>query len=154
MSWVHQVPKDVAEKVVQIIHEVTGNNVQFMGEGGEIIASTQPHRIGTIHEGARKVMAGELDYAAITEEMAKEMTGVLPGYTGPIVLDGKRIACIGITGDPQLVASLQKMAGIIVTDMIKKNCPIEKNKKLSIMFPQRLKKYPPPLKKYPPEPRK
>lgn len=91
-----------------------------MGEGGEIIASTQPHRIGTIHEGARKVMAGELDYAAITEEMAKEMTGVLPGYTGPIVLDGKRIACIGITGDPQLVASLQKMAGIIVTDMIKK----------------------------------
>lgn len=120
MSWVHQVPKDVAEKVVQIIHEVTGNNVQFMGEGGEIIASTQPHRIGTIHEGARKVMAGELDYVAITEEMAKEMTGVLPGYTGPIVLDGKRIACIGITGDPQLVASLQKMAGIIVTDMIKK----------------------------------
>jgi len=121
MSWIHKVPKDLAEKVVQILHEVTGNNVQFMGEGGEIIASTQPHRIGTVHEGARKVMAGELDYAAITEEMAKQMTGVLPGYTGPIVLEGERIACIGITGDPQQVAPLQKMAAIIVTDQIKKD---------------------------------
>jgi hypothetical protein len=121
MSWVHQVPKELAERVVKILHEVTENNVQFMGEGGEIIASTQPHRIGTVHEGARKVMAGEQDFAAITDEMAQKMTNVLPGYTGPIVLDGKRIACIGITGNPQLVAPLQKMAGIIVTDQIKKD---------------------------------
>jgi hypothetical protein len=121
MSWVHQVPKELAERVVKILHEVTENNVQFMGEGGEIIASTQPHRIGTVHEGARKVMAGEQDFAAITDEMAQKMTNVLPGYTGPIVLDGKRIACIGITGNPQLVAPLHKMAGIIVTDQIKKD---------------------------------
>jgi hypothetical protein len=120
MLWKHKVPKDLAENIVKLLHSVTENNVQFMGNGGEIIATTQPHRLGTVHEGAKKVMAGEQDYAAITEEMAKNMEGVLPGYTGPIVLNNERIACVGITGDPRLVAPLQKMAAIIVIEEIQK----------------------------------
>jgi len=27
MNWVHQVPKELAEKVVKMLHDVTGNNV-------------------------------------------------------------------------------------------------------------------------------
>lgn len=121
MLWMHKVPESLAENIVNLLHSVTDNNVQFMGNGGEIIATTQPHRLGTVHEGARKVMAGEQDYAAITEEMAQTMEGVLPGYTGPIVFNNERIACVGITGDPKLVAPLQKMAAIIVTEEIQKN---------------------------------
>ena len=39
LNWSHQVPKELADHVIQLIYEVTGNNVNFMGEGGEIIAT-------------------------------------------------------------------------------------------------------------------
>ncbi len=115
MSWEHEVPEELAENIVDILHEVTGNNVQFMGNRGEIIATTQPERLGDIHEGAQNVMAGRDDYAAITCDEAEEMEGCLPGYTGPIEYEGERIACIGITGSPQEVKPLQKMAAMVVS---------------------------------------
>lgn len=116
----YRVSKELAERIVKILHDITGNNVNFMGENGEIIATNQIHRLGSIHEGAKKIMKGEVDYLAITEEQAKKMQGVLPGYNGPIEMDGQRIGCIGITGDPVKVEPLQKLAAIIVTEEIRK----------------------------------
>lgn len=120
MAWKHQVPKELSERVVQIIHEVTGNNVNFMGEDGEIIATKQPDRLGTFHAGAQKIMSGQADEVAITTEDASKMIGVKPGYNGVILFDGKRVGCIGISGDPEQVRPLQKMAAIIVAEEMKK----------------------------------
>lgn len=120
LNWPHQVPKELADHVVQLIYEVTGNNVNFMGENGEIIATKQPERLGTIHAAAHKIMAGEVDEIAITVEEADSMQGVKPGYNGVIHYLEKRIGCIGISGDPKQVRPLQKMAAIIVTEEIKK----------------------------------
>ncbi|WP_373657656.1 hypothetical protein SPACI_018530 [Sporomusa acidovorans DSM 3132] len=120
LNWPHQVPKELAERVVQLIFDVTGNNVNFMGENGEIIATKQPERLGTIHAGAQKIMAGEVDEIAITVDEAKNMQGVKAGYNGVIQYHKKRIGCIGISGDPEQVRPLQKMAAIIVTEEIKK----------------------------------
>ncbi|MEG6615473.1 sugar diacid recognition domain-containing protein [Peptococcaceae bacterium 1198_IL3148] len=120
MSTKGLIPIELANKMVQILHKVTGNHVQFMGKNGLIVASTQENRIGTIHEGAKKVMAGEIEFAAITETDAQNIPGVLPGYTGPIKFNGKIIACIGITGNPTIVKPLQELAAIIVTEEIKK----------------------------------
>lgn len=121
MMWRHKIPKYLAEKIVEILHEITNNNIQFIGENGEIIATTQPHRLGTIHIVAQKVMLGQAECSYVTEEMAEKMEGVFPGYAGPIDMDGKRIGCIGISGDPEKVKILQKMAAIIVVEEIKKN---------------------------------
>lgn len=120
MSWIHQIPKDLAEKVVQMLHEVTGSNVHVQGEEGEIIATTQPHRLGFKHPAAKAVMEGSKPFVAITDEEAAKMEGVLAGYTGPIIMNGKRIACVGITGNPNFVAPLQKLAAVIVTEEIQK----------------------------------
>jgi len=120
LNWSHQVPKELADHVIQLIYEVTGNNVNFMGEGGEIIATKQLERLGTIHAGAHKIMAGEVDEIAITVEEADRMQGVKPGYNGVIQYHEKRIGCIGISGDPEQVRPLQKMAAIIVTEEISK----------------------------------
>lgn len=35
--WKHRVPKELAERVVQLLHGVTGNNVNFMGANGKEI---------------------------------------------------------------------------------------------------------------------
>jgi sugar diacid utilization regulator len=125
MSWEHNISQGLAERIVNILNEVTGNNVQFMGNGGEIIATTQPYRLGDIHGGAKNVLDGKWDEAALSTEDAEKMEGALPGYTGPITYKGSRIACIGITGDPEEVKPLQQMAGIIVEQELEK----EKEKK-------------------------
>jgi sugar diacid utilization regulator len=120
LAWNHQVPKELAERVVQIIYEVTGSNVNLMGQGGEIIATKQPERLGTIHAGAQKIMNGQAEEVAITVADASQLQGVKPGYNGVILFDGKRIGCIGISGDPEQVRPLQKMAAIIIAEELKK----------------------------------
>lgn len=130
MAWKHQVPKALAEKIVNILHEVSNSDIQFIGENGEIIATTQPHRLGTIHPVVRKVMLGEIECSYVTKEMADKMEGALPGYAGPIDMDGRRIGCIGISGDPDQVQTLQKMAAIIVVEEIRKDELTNKKQKI------------------------
>ena len=121
MEWKHKIPKELAERIVKMINGITGTNVNFMGEDGEIIATMQKERLGTIHEVARKIINGEIDYAAVTNEEAIELGGVKPGYNGPIKVEGEIVGCLGISGDPKVVKSLQQMASIIVEEELKKN---------------------------------
>ncbi|MPM19212.1 hypothetical protein SDC9_65630 [bioreactor metagenome] len=121
MTWKHKIPQELAQKVVNLLYEAIGCNVNIMGNGGEIIATMQKNRLGNIHEGGRRVVAGESDYVSINEEMAKMMNGVLPGYMGPIELEGQRIGCIGITGDPEFVKPMQKLAVMIILEELAKD---------------------------------
>jgi carbohydrate diacid regulator len=68
-------PVELAEKIVNMLFEVTGNNVNFMDNEGVIIATMQPERLGTVHEGAKLIMSGEIDELAISVEAAKNLTG-------------------------------------------------------------------------------
>ena len=120
MAWNHPVPLELAQRVVEMIHEVTGSNVNFMGLGGEIIATKQPERLGKIHSAAESIMAGRGDEVAVTVEDAAKMDGVKAGYNGAILYKGQRLGVIGITGDPEAVKPLQKMAAIVVNEEIAK----------------------------------
>lgn len=111
-----QFPVEIAQHVVQMLNQVTGGNVNFMTEGGVIIATMQPERLGQIHEGARKIMSGAVDELAITIEDAQKMQGVMPGYNGVVRYKGKRIGCIGLSGDPEKMRPLQKLAAIIAAE--------------------------------------
>ena len=112
--------KSITDRVVDILHRITGNKVNFIGEGGIIISSAQAERVGTIHEGGKMIMEGHSDELAITPEMAADMKGALPGYNGAVYHGGKKIGVIGIGGDPEIVKPLQKMAEIIIQDEINK----------------------------------
>ena len=120
MAWNHPVPLELAQRVVEMIHEVTGSNVNFMGLGGEIIATKQPERLGKIHSAAESIMAGRVDEVAVTAEDAAKMDGVKAGYNGAILYQGQRLGVIGITGDPEAVKPLQKMAAIVINEEISK----------------------------------
>ncbi|WP_213950592.1 sugar diacid recognition domain-containing protein [Tepidanaerobacter syntrophicus] len=125
-----KISTELANRIVDIISSLTGNNVNVMDDRGIIIATKQKHRLGTVHEGAKKIMNMEADFVSITEEDAEKMEGVMPGYNGPIEIDGKRIGCIGITGNPKEVEPLQKMAAIIVADEIRKNIEIAQEREI------------------------
>lgn len=120
MEWKHKIPKDLAEKTVEMLNNITGKNVNVMGEGGEIIATAQKERLGSIHEAAKKIISGEIKSASITVEEAEKLKGVLPGYNGPVVINGEIVGCIGLTGDPDMVKPLQQMAAMIIEEEINK----------------------------------
>jgi len=112
MSESNDLALDTCMRIVSMVHEASGRTVNVMGGGGKILASSDPARIGTIHDGAKRIMAGDVNEIAIDQEMAKSMQGVKPGYTGAVHLDGRLVACIGIGGEPSEVKPLQKMAAL------------------------------------------
>jgi carbohydrate diacid regulator len=109
---------DSCKRIVTLVHEASGHTVNVMGDGGKILASSDPARVGTIHDGAKRIMAGEVGEIAIDAEMAKTMQGVKPGYTGSVHIDGKLVACIGVGGDPVEVKPFQKMAALALRQEI------------------------------------
>jgi carbohydrate diacid regulator len=117
---------ELAHKIVKDIKTASDADANVIGERGIIIASYDPARIGTVHEGGRKIMEGEVDEIAITEAMARELKGVRPGYNGVIKFEGRRIAVIGISGDPERVRPLQKMAEIAVQEEIRREVELQR----------------------------
>ncbi|AQS60174.1 sugar diacid recognition domain-containing protein [Desulforamulus ferrireducens] len=118
IEQIYDILDSLASEVVELVASETGENVHIMGQGGRIIATTQPERLGTIHEGAKKLLAGEIDEAFITEEDCQKLTGVRPGYTAPILFDGKRIAGLGISGDPRRTKPMARIGIRVVESLI------------------------------------
>jgi carbohydrate diacid regulator len=114
MSESRDISAEVCRRIVTLVHEASGHIVNVMVEGGTILASSDQARVGTIHDGAKRIMDGEVPEIAIDTEMAKTMQGVRPGYTGAVHFDGRLIACIGVGGDPAEVKPLQKMAALML----------------------------------------
>ncbi len=103
-----------AQQLVQLINQETNQNAHFFGEGGKIIATTQPERLGNIHEGARDIMKGTINTIAITEEMASELKGARPGFSVGIDTQNQRIGAIGISGDPEEMKPIAKIASHMI----------------------------------------
>ncbi|HAK45470.1 MAG TPA: hypothetical protein DCO79_06075 [Spirochaeta sp.] len=126
-SYGETLPVELANNITKIIHEITNGKVNIMGKDGNVISSDDPARINTIHEGGQRIMRGEVDEIAISKEMAESMSGALPGYNGAVTFNGKRICCIGIGGEPEVVKPIQKMAAVIITEELSRD--IEQKKR-------------------------
>jgi len=105
---------ELCDRIVHMVHDAAGYNINIMGSGGVILASSDPSRVGKVHEGAKRIMAGEIGEIAIDPESAARMTGVKPGYNGGVRYKGRLLACIGISGDPSIVKPVQKMAEVVL----------------------------------------
>jgi len=85
MSESKDLSLDTCMRIVKLVNEASGHIVNVMGEGGRILASSDPARIGTVHDGTKRIMAGDVHEIAIDQEMARTMQGVQPGYTGAVL---------------------------------------------------------------------
>ena len=117
------ISRSVAQSIVEEIGNEIHERINMMDEEGVIIASTDPERIGQIHEGARRIITENLGELYITKEMENETTRM--GTNLPLIVNDKIIGVVGITGDKEQVQRygniVRRMTEIMVEDSISKD---------------------------------
>ncbi len=85
-----------AQSIVEEVGAVVGQNINMMDRRGYVIASTDETRIGSLHEGARKLIGEHLPELYVEAEHATSTSR--PGLNLPITHGGSIVGVIGITG--------------------------------------------------------
>jgi Putative sugar diacid recognition/Methyl-accepting chemotaxis protein (MCP) signalling domain len=107
---------EVANNIIEFIHEATGMLAIVCDEDGTIVAAKVASRIGNVHSGARKMLREGLPHIAITvEEEAASGGMVKAGISIPLHHEGQVIGSIGIGGDPEKTMLVTKMAAGLVS---------------------------------------
>jgi methyl-accepting chemotaxis protein len=100
---------EFAQHICQIVSEETGYHLIFVNKEGTIFAAYDKQRIGNDHSVGKKVMDGLIKEGVVTRaehEKLKETLGnkaPRPGINLPVVYKGKRIANLGVGGDPEAI---------------------------------------------------
>jgi carbohydrate diacid regulator len=92
----------LAQEIARDISAVIGFNVLITDGEGIVIGSGDVGRVGSFHEASVEVMATQ-ELATHTSSQAQALRGVKPGITLPLVIDGRAVGTVGITGAPDRV---------------------------------------------------
>jgi len=98
--------------------EQLGYICSFMGERGVILASSARERIGSIHDGAARIMRHEVDSIRVTAEQAAASAGMREGFNIGIDFDGRRVASFAVAGPLEVVEPLARTATLCVRPML------------------------------------
>ena len=90
--------KNMALNIIKELQPIINFDINLIGNDGIIIASTDSNREGTLHSGAIKLAKDNLNQLIIYNDY--EYEGCKKGINLPIVIDDRRIAIVGITGNP------------------------------------------------------
>lgn len=105
-------------QIVTEISGIMGEHVNLMDEKGVIIASTDPTRLGTYHEGAWRVISQNLDELVIRDDAT--LAGSKRGINLPVRLDGEIVGVVGMTGEHDEVVKygqiIKKMTEILLLE--------------------------------------
>ena len=97
-----------SQEISERIGAILNKHVNIMNEKGIIVASTDPSRIRTLHEGAKKLIEkNEVEMDIYPDD---NLSGAKNGVNVPIHIEGRTIGVIGVTGNPQ---ELQDIAMVI-----------------------------------------
>jgi PAS domain S-box-containing protein len=90
------VPPEILQEMCDTIANEIQAIVSIMGEGGRIIASSARERIGDVHDGAARIMSGEIDEYSVTAEEAARSRAMREGYNLAINFQGQRLWSLAI----------------------------------------------------------
>ena len=84
---------------------VEGRTINLMDTKGIIVASSDPARVGSFHQGAMEaVRTGKM--VNITKEQVPDFSGAREGCNMPLRVNGAIIGVVGIRGDPPEIQAL------------------------------------------------
>lgn len=92
----------LAQQIAAETTEAIGHNVIITDVEGMVIGSGDQRRIGSLHEASLDVVRSQ-ESAWHSPEQARALSGVRPGITLPLVVDGEAVGTVGITGSPRQV---------------------------------------------------
>jgi carbohydrate diacid regulator len=99
--------KTIAEEIINEIKTEIKSHINLMNEQGVIIASTDPKRVGMLHQGALQILQNNLDELFVSEDEATETT--YKGINLAIHFENRTIGVIGLTGSRKEVYKLGKI---------------------------------------------
>jgi carbohydrate diacid regulator len=112
-----EISSTLAQVIVTDMKKIINQELNFMDTYGLVIASTDPQRINSYHEGAKKVIATKED---LIIEDTGQFKGTKQGINLPIYFDNKLIGVIGITGEKNEVVKygqiIKKMTEILIKE--------------------------------------
>lgn len=92
----------LAQEIAGDTTAVIGFNVLITDAEGMVIGSGDTSRVGTFHEASVEVIRTK-EPATHSTSQARQLRGVRPGVTLPLVTDGQAVGTVGITGAPARV---------------------------------------------------
>lgn len=113
-----------AQKIVDKTIKIFGTNINIIDSNGIILASGDPTRVDTFHEGAF-IAVKENRTIEIYDNESKEFKGAKWGVNIPIYYRGSIQGVVGITGEPSHVSNLaiilKEMVELILGEMERMN---------------------------------
>ena len=107
-----------SQELCDVLHAELGLVCSFMGEAGQIVASSERERIGQAHEIAQRIMQGALEEYSITPQEAARSTTMREGINMGIDLGGQRVACFAIAGPLDMVRPLARFVRFCVVSLL------------------------------------
>ena len=102
-----QIHMQLAQQIVDTLKTICNHDINFIDVHGRIIASTDPHRVGSYHDGGHEAArTGEI----VTIEEDDPDRDVRRGINMPIRFHKETVAVIGITGDAEGVRKYASLA--------------------------------------------
>ncbi|WP_158851377.1 CdaR family transcriptional regulator [Saccharothrix deserti] len=89
----------IANEIAVDTSAIIGFNVLITDRDGIVIGSGDPERVGSFHEASVEVVRRRRAMSH-DPEAARRLSGVEPGITLPLVLNGEAVGTVGITGSP------------------------------------------------------
>ena len=107
--------QSIASEIIKEISPVINTDLNIMDSTGLILASTNPERVNTYHEGAYILIANKMEEFIVEHENQYE--GCRKGVNLPICFAREVVGVIGITGEPDKIIGygriIQKLTEII-----------------------------------------
>lgn len=113
-----ELSRQIAEKIVAEVNNVIPQKINLMDPRGVIIAPSDPARVGSFHEGAYRIVSEGLPEVVVHRD--GEYAGALRGLNFPIVMEGRILGVLGITGVYEQIVDnariIQRMTELLLSE--------------------------------------
>ncbi|MGV9313843.1 CdaR family transcriptional regulator [Streptomyces sp. NPDC003691] len=107
----------VAQSIVDDVVTRLGVRVNIMDEHGVIVASSDRTRLGSVHEGALRVLRTGAPLS-LTEGAARTLGGTRAGVNLPLRADGRIVGVVGVRGEPDEVGEIARAVARLAELMV------------------------------------
>lgn len=122
-----KISRSTGMRIVTELSDIIHQRINLIDEKGYIIASSDPERIGTIHQGALQIIHEHLRELIIYSD--DEWEGSRAGLNLPLEMEGRCIGVVGISGE---YTEIEKYGRIIkkMTEILLLNEELQEQKRM------------------------